>query len=277
VESAERLREHPHVEHLHERLVALAKVIDQMTPHPGVRAVAIKQRWGEFRKALVPEYERLASSLHAFDIHVPSLRPSNHMRSVWHAMNGIVVMLAIQWVLTTPSLMLLVSGVALGLAWSMEISRRFSSRINDLLMWVFKHVAHPHEAWRINSATWYCTAMFVLALMGDPMVASIAVIVLGMADPAAAIVGRRWGRVSLLNGRTLEGSLTFVCVGTISAWALMAIFHPQPVMTAWILALVAGVSGALAELFCRRVDDNLAIPIVVSSTLMLMLVLLGQV
>ena len=37
--------------------------------------------WNEFRLGVLPAYEGLVKSLRRFDVHVPSLRPSNATRS----------------------------------------------------------------------------------------------------------------------------------------------------------------------------------------------------
>jgi dolichol kinase len=250
--------------------------LDQQIPRPGAHAVALKERWGELQVTLIPHYERLANSLSAFDIHVPALRPRNHFRSIWHALNGLLVVGLIQWVFTGPG-DIFWAGLSFALlAWSMELSRRFFPGVNRLMMGLFKHVSHPHEEWRINSATWYCTAMLVLGVLGHPMAASIAAIVLGLADPAAAWVGRRWGQVPLLNGRTLEGSLTFMLVGTVATMAVVLFFYSQyEFATALTLGLVAGVIGAIAEVFCRRVDDNLGIPVTVGLSILGTLAIIG--
>ena len=108
------------------------------------------------------------------------------------------------------------------------------------------------------------------------MIGSIAVMVLGLADPAAAWVGRRWGQVQLVNGRTLEGSLAFALVGTISAFGVVALLYASvSLWMAFLLSLVAGIVGAVTELLCRRVDDNLAIPLMVGAAVYVVLQLVG--
>ena len=61
-------------------------------------------------------------------------------------------------------------------------------------------IAHPHERYVVNSATWYATSLTLLAVAFEPMAQSIGVIVLGLADPAAGIVGRRFGTRKLREG-----------------------------------------------------------------------------
>jgi dolichol kinase len=118
--------------------------------------------------------------------------------------------------------------------------------------------------------------MVILALLQDKTLATLAVIILGFADPAAALVGRRFGRIRLIHGRSLEGSLTFVVVGLLAGATALGLFHPE---LAWgqILALAGAgaLAGATAELFSRRIDDNLSIPVAVALTGLLVTSLTG--
>ncbi len=130
-------------------------------------------------------------------------------------------------------------------------------------MKVFGLVAHPHEHQRVNSATWYATALVLLAALGSPLQAALGVVVLGVGDPVAGYVGRRFGRVRLVNGRSLEGSLGFAVSATAAAWAAALAFSGGALGLLPALAVAAGaaVAGAAAELVSRRLDDNFTIPL----------------
>ena len=81
-------------------------------------------------------------------------------------------------------------------------------------------------------------------------------------DPAAAVIGKRYGKHRFDNGRSVEGTLTFVLVGTLVATATMAIFHGDVALwRALVIAFVASTAGGLTELFSTRLDDNLGIPV----------------
>ncbi len=193
--------------------------------------------------------------------HRPGFRPANHTRSIVHALSGVLALLLIQHVLT-PERMVWVAGIFFVCAWGMEIGRRYVPAVNRFLMWVFGPIAHAHEAHRVNSATWYVTALLFLSLTASPMACSLAVIVLGVGDPAAAFVGRRWGRTRLASGRSLEGSLGFVAFAGAAAVATLGVYYPElglPEIV--VLALAAAVAGALAELLTAGLDDNLVIPL----------------
>lgn len=91
--------------------------------------------------------------------------------------------------------------------------------------------------------------------------------VLGVADPVAALVGRRWGRHRLRAGRSLEGTVAFAVSGAlVAALALLAAGGLSGMEVA-LFALLAGVVGAIAELVTTRLDDNLTIPVAVGAAL----------
>lgn len=187
-------------------------------------------------------------------------RPENFARSAFHVLSGLSAVGAIQ--IVPPGWIPWIAGALAVAAWTCEITRRVWPGVNDALMGLFGLVAHAHERDRVNSGTWYTTALFGLALTSSPLVCSLAVLVLGVADPAAAAIGRRFGRTRIAAGRSLEGTGAFVVVGTLAAYAMLRVFYAElPLAECWALAGAAALAGGLAEALLHEVDDNLAIPI----------------
>jgi len=156
--------------------------------------------------------------------------------------------------------------------WGLEITRRRDSSWNDKLMAKLGKFAHPHEHIRVNSGTWYSTALVLLVLTNSYLVCTIAVAIIGFADPAAAIIGRRYGRIKLVHGRTLEGTLAFIAVGGLVAFLCVLIGFPNlAVGTALLLAFGAAVAGSMAELFSLRIDDNFSVPLSAGLAVLLLL------
>jgi dolichol kinase len=195
----------------------------------------------------------------------PRHRPTNYARNLFHIGSAVVAILALMLAPTRACLIGL-AGAFFAAAWSMELARRLSPRANDRLMALFGRVAHPHEREHVNSSTWYATALIVLAVGASRPVAIIAVGVLGIADPVAALWGRRFGRTRLRTGRSLEGSLGFVVAGGLTAFAVASALLPGGVGGHVLLALIAGLTGAVAELLSTRLDDNLTIPLAVATS-----------
>lgn len=77
------------------------------------------------------------------------------------------------------------------------------------------------------------------------------VLVLGLADGLAALVGTRYGRMRLPGGKSVWGSATFFVVALAAALALVGPSY---------VALVAAVALTATEAGLRRGFDNLVVP-----------------
>ena len=245
----------------------VAMQLEQPAPHDDADVT----HWVQYRAQVSPAYEALVSELKGHQIRVPSLRPTNYRRSIGHAIAGTIV-LAIVELVPREYLVYPAFGAFLSV-WVTEAMRRVSPAWNERVMRLFNPIAHAYEVHGINSGTWYVTALMVLALLQNPLVGAVGVAILAYAGPAAALVGRRYGSIPLVGGRSLQGSLTFAAVGFVVATAVMMLFHHAELtlMHALVVAVVASISGALAELFSGRIDDNLSIPIVAASMALLVL------
>ncbi len=245
---------------LRERLDLVAATLREYAPADGLPMPDLRREWMDFRRKAGPAYEALARALRVQEVHVPALRPTNYARNVFHVASALLSLVLVETVLT-PTLMLIIAGGIAAFAWSCEIGKRLSPTVDHWTWVILGRMGHPHERVRVNSATWFSTALLVLALTQSHLVAAVALVVLGLADPAAGLIGRRWGRVQLVHGRTVEGTTAFVLAGALGALAVLRLWHPG---LGWGLTLgviaAAVVPAALAELFASRIDDNLLVP-----------------
>lgn len=198
------------------------------------------------------------------DAPVPVTRPENATRSLFHIGSGLTALLMLRLLPNRPALVA-VSGALAAMAWTCEIARRQSPAVNDFLMRLFSRVAHPQERFKVNSSTWYLTALVGLALLAPQRASEIAVVVLGVADPAAGFIGRRFGRTRLRANRSLEGTLGFVAAGTLAALGVLVAFHSLALPAMLLLAFAGAVAGAVAELVSTKLDDNFTIPVTVAA------------
>jgi dolichol kinase len=192
------------------------------------------------------------------------VRATNYARSVFHVGSALFALVMLRIVPGRSWLIALSAAIAVS-GWTMELARRQSPAVNARLMAFFAPVAHPHERHGVNSATYYVTALFLLALFAPLRATEVGVAVLGLADPAAGLIGRRFGRTRLRANRSLEGTLGFAVVGVLTAGAWLGLVHGVALPGLAILAAVAGVSGALVELASTRLDDNFTIPVAVAA------------
>ena len=243
---------------LRDGLSDLERQLSIEIPDEEATAATSAQRWMAFKNSMAPSYEALRASLGALEIHVPSLRPTNYKRNVLHVFSALLSM-SILWVVSEWWAIGIACSVCVA-AWTAELLRRRSTWVNSKIMAVLHPVAHPHEFRRVNSATWYCTALAILSLTREPLTAAIGLAVLGFGDPAAALIGRRFGRTKLVHGRTLEGTVAFFVAASLGAFAVAFAFDPSIAWTtALLFALAGALTGAVAELFSLRIDDNLSV------------------
>ncbi|NUN12054.1 MAG: hypothetical protein HUU55_00305 [Myxococcales bacterium] len=252
---------------VYDRLQRLKHEIDQRMPTADLSAERLRKEWLIVRKRLLEQYSAISTSLGALSIQTPTLRPTNYTRSFFHFGTGLVVLFLMMHVFSGQKAWMIAAWSFTAWAWSMELLRRYSKLTNRILMWAFGPIAHPHEHHRVNSATWYGTALALLSLFAPPEAATTGVIVLAAADPMAGWVGRNWGKHKITRSKTMEGALAFGVTAFLFTMLLFSVYFGG---LAWpdrlVLAGVAAVSGALAELFTGGLDDNFTIPLVVGGT-----------
>ena len=246
------------------RTEALLATMERALPAEPTRA-----RWAAFVGEVHPEYEALVHELPApSESPLKAVRPTNYARSVFHCASAMVGVVTVGLVRAHA----IIVGIAVSFAvyaWAQEIGRRFSPRFNDWLMKMYGPVSHPHERYRINSATWYATALVILALVASRPATMAALAILGVADPVAALVGRRWGKHRFRTGRSLEGMLGFLVSGMVVASLALVFAGGLALGQILVLAFVGAAVGAVVELVTTKLDDNLTIPIAVGGAMTL--------
>lgn len=185
-------------------------------------------------------------------------------RKSFHAANATLVAAALAFIQWPDATLFLALGGSVALLLGADVIRLSSPRANALFFRAFGRLASPREARGIASSTWYALGILAAVVLFPRPEAIAGILVLGLADPAAAFVGRTAGSRPFLGG-TLEGSLAFFATSA----AILA-FH-----YAWPSVLVAALTATLAERRSWPLDDNLAVPVVCAGTLFAMGWLLG--
>lgn len=209
---------------------------------------------------LTPLYEAMATALSQRGEPVVHLRPTNWARSIVHVCSGLAMMICVEHVFTQTTAFYAAMAWVVW-AWSLEITRRFSPRWNDILMSFFSSVSRDHERYRVNAATWYGTALLILTLTAWGPAGVAGLLALAVGDPIAGNIGRRYGRVRLWGGKSLEGALAFAGATWIAVGLYLAAYHPMG-WGAWLaILLVSGVVGSITEVMSIRIQDNFSIPV----------------
>ncbi|PID38717.1 MAG: hypothetical protein CSA65_02610 [Proteobacteria bacterium] len=231
---------------------------------------------GELGSTLTRRYEDLVEQVKALKVWRPApetelraLRLPRPARSLLHVVTGLGVVLLYQVVSRTTALWIL-AGFATTFA-VLEISRRFSKRWNDFMVdKVFGLIVRPRERYQTNSATYYLFAMLGIFWFAPHPAVCLALLVLAFGDPAASFIGARWGKVRLVNDKSLLGSAVFFATASIASLVYLAL-AVAPMGPLRMIAIATSVSavGTVVELFSDRLDDNFTIPVTCAATAML--------
>lgn len=166
----------------------------------------------------------------------------------------------------TPTAQSVLSSGAL-LAVGADLLRAYSVRFNDWIRWIFgplmraDELPAPGDGITFNGATCVLVGAALLALL-FPLRIAVPVLTMSMlADAAAALVGRRWGRHPWgALSATVEGTAAFLVTGG----AVMTAFG-----TLAPLPATAGVVGAaIVEALPLPINDNIRVPLVAAALVM---------
>ncbi len=227
----------------------------------------------EARSRLMDSYEHFLNSLRAVEPLTESalpasLRPRNYVRNGFHVLNALTGVALYQWVFDRHGCLLVLIAV-LAVYATLDITRRLWPRWNEILFdSVFKQITRPRERHQIPAASWYALATFLVVLTSQQTTAQLAVLVLGIGDPAASLVGRKWGRRKLWRRKSLVGTGAFAIASFLAAAIFLTTLKALPWGRLLPMATVASVAGAAAEVVSDdRLDDNFTVPITVAAAL----------
>jgi len=116
----------------------------------------------------------------------------------------------------------------------------------------------------------------------DIRIAVAAILMLTFGDPAAALIGIRYGKHHLYKNKTWEGTFAFFitslviglfCIQSSLEPGTWYILSPAINQAMWLPIFGMALAAAITELFVNKIDDNLAVPLVAGIVGQLLLLL----
>lgn len=150
-----------------------------------------------------------------------------------------------------------------------DILRKFSKRLNALILYFFKKMLRENERNNkaiLNGASWVMIDAVLIILVFPSFIASVSLSILIICDLMAAIIGRKYGKHKIYD-KSLEGTAAFILSGMVVIVGFYFSFSPGLVFLP--AGLIAVIATAIVELHSKRynVDDNLAIPFIAGTVL----------
>ncbi|MDP7038825.1 MAG: SEC59/DGK1/VTE5 family protein [Myxococcota bacterium] len=238
-----------------------------------VRRENLRESW----KRLNKDYEDLVSGLKNIKIDrpkgftFPTLKPRNISRNIFHLSSNVFAVCLYHFFFTR-SQMIVIACSILAFMIGLDIARRVIPGLND---WLIEKsglgkISRAKEFHSTPTAV-YAVAGLALGVWAFPKMAIIvADLILGIADPAASLVGKHFGRFKLYGSKSLVGSLTFFLVAFLLSFSYLTFFAAS---SSGIIAcsLAVALVGSLTELFSDTLDDNFTIPLICGGVMTLLL------
>ena len=167
-----------------------------------------------------------------------------------------------------------------------ELLRRIWPIFNKLP--VIRHTLRRTERRKVlTPATFFLIGLMICVKFFDPDIVNAAIWVTALADPAARLVGKTWGRARILNSKkTLEGSSACFLVTAVVVFLCLYLFRGSggQMQVVWMLgaALLAGGLVAAGEAIIPHflpgfMDDNFWVLVLASTAIYLVTIVQGAV
>ena len=145
---------------------------------------------------------------------------------------------------------------------SVDVGKRFVPAIHELFKSFFGKFLREEEleATSLTGATPFMIAALFSVIVFPKIICIAALSVLVIADTAAALIGKRYGKTPV-NEKTAEGSAGFLVFAAIVTIIVGVLFSVN--INYYYTGAFASVLAAAAELYSKNfgVDDNFSIPL----------------
>lgn len=134
--------------------------------------------------------------------------------------------------------------------------RLHQPHVRRVFYFLFGKVLREHERFNLLGSTYLLIAALISIAAFPKEVAVVVLLFLTVGDTAAALVGRRFGRIKIMD-KSLEGSLG--CLA--SCLVIGSIYHIFAPELGWARIIVGSLVATIFELAPVPMDDNLRIPL----------------
>jgi diacylglycerol kinase (CTP) len=197
-------------------------------------------------------------------IRLPFRTDLNLTRKIWHMSMGLfIVFVYLQGISQSLALGLLSFSLVGDLM--IENARLRNPSLNVKMMRFWGNIMRAHEKNQMSTIPHYITAVIVAVGLFPKPVGVLSILYLACGDPMASVFGILFGDLGprFKSGKSLIGSLAGVGVcSLITGIYLSSARLVDSSLLLWVLALLGGLVGGLAELLPVEIDDNFIIPVV---------------
>ncbi len=178
-------------------------------------------------------------------------------RKIWHVMTGVSALSATYLLKFNSKQAAIVSGSIAIIGLIVEMLRLNNQKINNIFLKYMGSLLRDTEKNKMSGLVYYALGVSITFSIFPWHLAIMGILILIFADPLASLIGTKFGKRKIINGKSVEGFLGcwIVCCLTIYGYSYFTQLN-----ISLVFILLGGFLGALSELFVI-LDDNLSIPI----------------
>lgn len=133
----------------------------------------------------------------------------------------------------------------------LDLLRLSDKRLRRFFLRLFQSMIRRHEEEHLLGSTYFMIAALLSVIAFDEPIAISALAFLVIGDTAAAVIGKKYGRVSYW-GKSLAGS--GACFVTCLAIAVFVLDNP-------LIAVIGALTATVVEALPVPMDDNMRVPV----------------
>ncbi|HBQ21292.1 MAG: hypothetical protein A2Z91_01885 [Deltaproteobacteria bacterium GWA2_38_16] len=197
------------------------------------------------------------------------------LRKAWHVGMILTVMYLYADVFTTRQMALTVLSL-IGLPFVfLDISRLWWKPLNKFIVSVFGPTMRKRELFSVSATTPFILSSFIVISFFPKPIALLSLACLALGDVAANIVGIKFGKDKIVEGKSLQGSLACFSVCFLLTFAFI-VNYSLISEYATLICLIGGLVPTVAEIISSKtLDDNFLIPVLTASILYPVLLFFG--
>lgn len=176
------------------------------------------------------------------------------IRYLWHLLGGLL--LPVIYYFTDRATSLIVFSIFFLFFFLADFLRLRYLELNEWAFRYLKTIIKEEERDRFSGNPYYILGAFLSVLLFERGIAMSCLCFVACGDPAASMVGKRWGRIRIRK-KSLEGGLGFLLACLLMGMVLLVLRLSLSFGILFIGALIASI----VELFSPGKKDNLTVPL----------------
>lgn len=142
-----------------------------------------------------------------------------------------------------------------------ELLRKNFPAFNQFTVRFNQHIIRKEEVDGITGIPFYLASCLIAVLIFPFHIAVLSILYLALGDPSSSFFGVLYGRDSLFENKSLQGTLGGFLVCSLSTAAYL-LYSGAADGKVFVFSVMGGLAGSIAEMLPLNIDDNFSIPIV---------------